>query len=109
MLCYELPESGYEEGVVPLVSAGGITFDAGSSLGLSGAKALYDRLIAEGKRGEYVLMENPSGSAFLSEGQIAAAQSRVKDYFKLTKRVKNGKNQLVLKGGTSAGLTLIVR
>ena len=109
MLCYELPESGYGEGVVPLVSAGGITFDAGSSLGLSGAKALYDRLIAEGKRGEYVLMENPSGSAFLSEGQIAAAQSQVKDYFKLTKRVRNGKNQLVLKGGMPLGLTLIVR
>lgn len=106
---FELPETGYEEGVAPMTASGALTFRPGCTVEIAGAQALYDHLVAADERVEYVLMENPSGSEFVPDAAIAAAQAQLSGLFKLVKRVKDGKNQLVLKGGAPRGATILIR
>ena len=108
-ILFELPETGYAGGEAIIVAGRDVQINSGCGIEFSGADAMYARLVADGVRANYVLIENPDDKGFVSDDVVAAAQASLGQSFKLRKRVHDGKNQLVLSGGAVVGMSLIVR
>lgn len=108
-ILFELPEAGYGDDEARIVAGHDVQINSGSGIEFSGADAMYARLVADGVRANYVLIENPSDKGFVSDDVVAAAQASLGQNLQLRKRVRGGKNQLVLSGGAAAGMTLIFR
>lgn len=108
-ILFELPEAGYGDDEARIVAGHDVQIDPGCGIEFSGAEAMYARLVADGVRASYVLIENPSDKGFVSDDVVAAAQASLGQNLQLRKRVRGGKNQLVLSGGAAAGMTLIFR
>ena len=108
-ILFELPEAGYGDDEARIVAGHDVQINSGSGIEFSGADAMYARLVADGVRATYVLIENPSDKGFVSDDVVAAAQASLGQNLQLRKRVRGGKNQLVLSGGAAAGMTLIFR
>ena len=108
-ILFELPEAGYAGGEAIIMAGRDVQINSGCGIEFSGADAMYARLVADGVRANYVLIENPDDKGFVSDDVVAAAQASLGQSFKLRKRVHDGKNQLVLSGGAVVGMSLIVR
>ena len=108
-IVFELPENGFADNSPRISTTGAVTLDEGCAIDFTGAAAMLAGLQHNHVNAEYVLIENPSEKEFASDGVVAAAQASLGDMFKLTKRVVDGKNQLVLKGGYKQGFVLVVR
>ena len=108
-ILFELPEAGYAGGEAIIAAGRDVQINPGCEIAFSGAEAMYERLVADGVRANYVLIENPSDRGFVSDDVVAAAQASLGQNLQLRKRVRDGKNQLVLSGGAALGMSLIIR
>ena len=108
-ILFELPETGYVDGEARIVAGHDVQINPGCWIEFSGADAMCARLVEDGVRANYVLIENPSDKEFVSDDVVAAAQASLGQNLRLRKRVRDGKNQLVLSGGAVAGMSLILR
>ena len=104
---FELPEDGYT--LTPIVADGAISMDASSSLEFVGAEEMHARHAAGIGPASYVLADNPESKGFFSDDAVAAAQTALGDGFLLSKRVSDGRNQLVLRVRVPTGMILLLR
>ena len=109
-ISFELPASGYASGVKPIVAEGAVTVDGTSRISFEGAEEMFAHHQAAHVRADYVLIENPSAKGFLTDAQVAAAQTELGGNFKLYKQVVDGRNQLVLRvKAARLGTELLIR
>ena len=107
---FELPAEGYDEGVKPIMAEGDVSMGATSAIAFTGTAEIAANRREIGKSADYVLIENPSNKAFLSDDAVAAAQAELgEEDFRLFKRVVGGRNQLVLRVKGHPGTIIMVR
>lgn len=108
-LVFELPENGYQEGIVPIRAGERLVVNSGSDMTFTGAEAMYAAHCAAGKCASYVLFEQPKEKAFVSNAVLEAARANLGPHFRLFKRVTEDKNQLVMTVRVPVGGAIIIR
>ena len=103
-LRFELPADGYA--AVPVVAEGAVSLDDSSSLEFTGVEEMSARHRSGIGAAEYVLVDNPQAKGFFSDAAVEAAQAALGDDIRLKKRVKDGRNQLVLKIGRKGAVII---